>query len=137
ISFIDNSKYERFFLPYIVAAKAQFREHKERYLQHVEDIHGLNETFERTADLEKPLFVEQMLARTARIEAQRAETAIRRAEEAEARVRTLEAEREAAWKKRAAMREAQEAAERKHQQDPKFQRKRKRRSARRAKNKKR
>jgi hypothetical protein len=136
ISFIDKAKYEQFFLPYISAAKASFDEHKERYFSYVESASDVENSFANTVDIEKPLFVQQMVARIARTEAARANAAEARADAAEAQLRLLQMEKEAAWSVRAKVRKEQEEAERRNSLDPKHVRKRRKQAAQRAKKQK-
>lgn len=133
VSFIDTDRYERFFTPYINAAKADFREHKKRYFEYFENANQVDKEFDTTPNLDKPLFVQQMIARVAKSESMRADAATKRAEEAEARLHALEAEKAAAWKTRERIRAEQLEAEKRNLRDPKHVRKRAKQAARRAK----
>jgi hypothetical protein len=124
VSFIDTDRYERFFTPYINAAKADFREHKKRYFEYFENANQVDKEFDTTPNLDKPLFVQQMIARVAKSESMRADAATKRAEEAEARLHALEAEKAGAWKTRERIRAEQLEAEKRNLRDPKHVRKR-------------
>ena len=60
ISIIDKPRYLRFFGPTIQAARISFEEQKKLYVKDVEGQYGaqaLEQAFEATPDLDKPLFV--------------------------------------------------------------------------------
>ncbi|MHC4276607.1 MAG: SIR2 family NAD-dependent protein deacylase [Planctomycetota bacterium] len=100
VSFIDKPRYLKFFGPSVSHAKASFSEQKESYLKETEQTYAtpLDEAFERTPDLEKPLFVTQMGWRVVEAAERRAQAALARAAVAEAKVKQLQEEKDAAWK---------------------------------------
>jgi len=137
VSFIDESLYLRFFGPSIDKAKLSFKEQKAKYINDIEQEYAtqLESEFEKTPDLEKPIFVAQMAWKLADVAKQREVHAMKRAEEAESRVRQLEAERDSAWKLKSKRRDEQEAARLRNMQDPKHMRKRQKQAKKRKKKK--
>lgn len=138
VSFIDKERYLRFFGPSVDAAKASYKQEKEKYIAEIEQAHvkNLDEAFDRTPDLEKPFFVAQMGWKLAEAARQREEYAKLRAAEAEAKVKRLEAEKEKAWRIRDKKKQEQETAHLRNLQDPKHVRKREKQAKKRRKNKK-
>jgi len=130
ISFIDKDRYARFFGPSIDAAKVSYKKEKRSYIEDLEETYtkDLDDSFDKTPDLEKPFFVAQMGWRRAEASQQREELAKQRALEAEAKVKQLESERDKAWKTREKRRQEQEAARLRNLKDPKHVRKRLRQS---------
>ena len=137
ISFIDKERYIRFFGPSIDAAKASYKQEKEKYCALVEqkNISKLDDAFEKTPDLEKPFFVTQMGWRTAESAQKSEKIAKKRAIEAEARVKQLEAEKDKNWKIRERKRQDQEAARERNLRDQKHVQKRNRQSKKRLRKK--
>jgi len=137
ISFIDKSRYEHFFGPSIDAAKASYETERAQYISGVESTYGrsLDDAFQQTPDLEKPLFVTQMAWQRARQLERSEDRALRRARDAEEKVRELEAERERAWKARDRRSTESEDARRRNLLDPKHLRKRRRQAKKRRRKK--
>jgi len=147
VSFIDKSRYLKFFGPSVSQARIAYEEQVDKYLQETEQTHRrqeFDEEFDRIPDLEKPFFVAQMgwqLARTAEKKAadvtRHAEARATRAEErartAEARIKAAEAEAKAARKKEITAQ--QEIRRLRNLRDPKHLRKRERQAKKRAKRK--
>ncbi|CAB1060143.1 hypothetical protein D1BOALGB6SA_4908 [Olavius sp. associated proteobacterium Delta 1] len=138
ISFIDKDRYVRFFGPSIDSAKASYEKEKSKYVSELEEAYtrNLDESFDKTPDLEKPFFVAQMGWRLAEASEQREELSRKRAIEAEAKVKQLESERDKAWKTRERRRQEQEAARLRNLQDPKHVRKRAKQAKKRKRKKK-
>ena len=145
ISFIDKDRYEHFFGPRIDAAKASYKNERDRYIEEIEETHieDIDVAFEQTPDLEKPFFVAQMGWKLAEESKQKEETskqkeelAIKRALDAEIKVKNLEAERDKAWKTREKTKQKQEDARLRNLQDPKHVRKRRRQAKKRKRKKK-
>jgi len=120
VSFIEKSRYQKFFGPSISAARTTFEEQKQHYLKEVEEAYRgeFDEAFESTPDLEKPFFVAQMDWRLAEASQRREEAAIKRAVQAEKNVDQLMAEKKIAWKTKEKRQQQQEAA---HQRNLKNQ----------------
>ena len=137
ISFIDKDRYLRFFGPSINAAKMSYEQEKAKYIDEIKDTYAgqMDESFDKTPDLEKPFFVAQMGWKLSESSRRREEHATQRAREAEAKVKWLEAERDKAWKTREKKRQEQEAAKLRNLQDPKHLRKRLRQAKKRRKKK--
>jgi hypothetical protein len=136
ISFIDRKRYEEFFGPMIRESLVVFAEQKEHYLREVEADAELDDAFDRTSNLEKPLFVSQIATRVANAAVQRANALAARASEAERKVDKLESEKAAGWKRKLEERERQEAARARNAADPALQRKKARQAKKRRRRKK-
>jgi len=134
----DRPKYLKFFGPAITAARASFAAEKEKYLKEFLQVSApaLDESFERTPDLEKPFFVSQMAWKVARTAEAKAEYEKQRAEAAEAELKRLRNEKDANWKRKHTARERQREAELRHQKDPKYLQKKQRQSKKRMQKKK-
>lgn len=68
LNFINEKNYCAFFKQDIDSAKLQYQEEKEKYIELLESLGSSSEldvAFESTPDLEKPLFLEQMLTKIA------------------------------------------------------------------------
>jgi hypothetical protein len=147
VSFIDKSRYLKFFGPSINQSRIAYQEQVDKYLQETEQTHRrqeFDEEFDRIPDLEKPFFVAQMgwqLARTAekksadlRRQAEaKASTAEQRARTAEARAKAAEDKARVAHKKE--IKAQQEANRLRNLQDPKHLRKRERQAKKRVRRK--
>ena len=138
VSFIDRSRYERFFGPSINAAKASYRKEKENYIKELEDTYtgNIDHAFKQTPDLEKPFFVAQMGWQLVEESKQREQIAVQRALNAEKKVEQLEAEKDKAWNTRKTKTMEQEKARLRNLQDPKHVRKRGRQAKKRNRKKK-
>ena len=128
VSFIDKGRYEHFFGPSISAAKIVFHQERMNFVTDLEQyyVRNVDEVFEEMPDLEKPFFVVHMGWRKARQLELREGSAVRRAVHAEEKVRTLELEKEKAWKTRENRAQEHEEGRLRNLMDPKHIRKRKR-----------
>lgn len=142
---IDQHKFLEFFGKRIDVAKLNFDKEKQRYIETVEgaNLRDLEEAFETTPSIEKPQFMSQMGWEMARVEEQKRAAAQRQSDraadelkDAQKRIRQLEQEREAGWKRKQTELEKQEAAKQSNLQDPKHVRKRKRQAKNRKRKKK-
>lgn len=156
VSFIDRSRYTKYFGPAIDQARLDYRDQRERYLAETEQAFRgdeLDAAFDRTPDLDKPFFVAQMGWQLARAAEEKAERVTAQAEDsrqaAERRVKSFQSQAKTAIE-RAEKAESQAEADRKARahaeteanrlrnlQDPKHQRKRNRQAKKRRKRKKR
>ena len=138
VSFIDKERYEHFFGPSISAAKISFHQERVNFVTDLEQHYAreVDEVFREIPDLEKPFFVAQMGWRKARQLELREGSAVRRAVHAEEKVRTLELEREKAWKTREERANKHEEGRLRNVMDPKHLRKRKKQAKKRKRNKK-
>lgn len=97
VSVVDDATYSRVFGSMIGSSKLEYEKEKEGYLasleQDVRTKKELDESFARTPDIEKPMFVSQMAWSVARAEGERRAKAEARASELK---RALESERAAA-----------------------------------------
>ena len=143
--FIDRRKFLEVFGKRIDIAKLDFDKEKQRYIETIEraNLRDLEEAFETTPSIEKPLFMSQMGWEMARVEEQKRaaaqsqrDRAADKLEDAQKRIRQLEQERDAGWKRKQAEFEKQEAARRRNLQDPKHVRKRRRQEKNRKRKKK-
>jgi hypothetical protein len=134
IPVVDQGQFNELFGRRIDLAVLDFAREKEKYIASVEvNQRELEEAFEATPDIEKPLFVSQMGWKTAhheeekreRIEKQREKTE-KELDEAKRQIKHLEQERDAGWKRRQEEVERQLAARKKNLGDPKHVRKRRR-----------
>ncbi|MBA5871826.1 MAG: hypothetical protein GDA68_17810, partial [Nitrospira sp. CR2.1] len=103
ISFIDRSRYVKFFGPSISQAKLAYGEQRDKYLAETEQTHRarqFDEAFEHTPDLEKPFFVAQMGWQLAQAAEEKAQRAVKDADNvrvtADKRVRDAQAQADAA-----------------------------------------
>ncbi|MBN1591983.1 MAG: hypothetical protein JW941_01895, partial [Candidatus Coatesbacteria bacterium] len=144
VSLIDSLRYSKYFGSTINSAHVVFEEQKEKYLKSIEEGHAerFERAFTRTPDLEKAQFVNQMgwkLLRTSELREREANERIQeaRAEAAQAKrkAKMLEAQRDAAWRKKAKVVERQLEATERHLHDPKHIRKRERQAKKRRKKK--
>lgn len=126
VNCIDRKRFLQVFGPYVNAARASLQLEKERYLDSAEAHFGddLEETFERTPDLEKPLFVHKIGLRILEISSDAAKEAVARADTAERQVRILLEEKDRGWRRGERERELQLRAEAHNKLDPKHVRKR-------------
>lgn len=142
---IDQRNFLEVFGKRIDIAKLDFDREKHRYIESVEraNLRDLEVAFETTPNIEKPLFVSQMGWKMAREEERERKEAQRQRDhaadelkDAQKRVRKLEQEREAGWKRKQNELEKQEAARQRNLQDPKHARKLKRQAKNRKRKKK-
>jgi len=134
----DRPRYLKFFGPAVTAARVSFATEKEKYLKEFSQVSAvtLDETFERTPDLEKPFFISQMAWKVVRTAEARAEHAKLRAEAAEAELKLLRTQRDSNWKRKQTARERQVEAELRQQKDPKHLKKKQKQAKQRLKKKK-
>lgn len=135
IVLIDKPRYERFFGPSIKAANTTYREERDRYIEDlaISTAEQLDHSFERSPDLEKPFFVQQMGWKLAASEQQKAEAARKEAEVAKQKANQMTLElaqvrrdQDTELGRRQRVRQRQLAAEERNLGDPKHLRKRKR-----------
>jgi len=100
ISFIDTAAYRRFFGSAIATAKSSFPEQKAKYVAAIEGLSSrdLEDAFEKTPDLEKPLFVARLNLRSIDAANSIALEQAARVRELEARVKQLETEKDKKWR---------------------------------------
>ena len=141
---VDRRRFLDFFGKRIDIAKFDFDKEKHRYIESVErtNLQELEDAFAATPDVEKPQFLSQMGWEIARAEERKREEAQRQKnramdelEIAQRRIRELEREKDAGWRRKQAESEKQEAARLRNLQDPKHLRKRKRQAKERKKKK--
>ena len=137
ISFIDETRYLKYFGPAIDIARIKYEEEKEKYVETMEKIHvrDIDDAFTKTPDLEKPYFVIQMAWQEAEKHERKAEEANRRASEAKLELQKLKAVKEITLKIKKERRELHEAQYLKNLSDPKRQKQLRRRAKRRRKKK--
>ncbi len=112
ISFIDRDRYKKFFGAAIATAKTSFPEQKAKYISAIESVSsaGLDDQFQNTPDLEKPLFVARLNLRSVDAARSATEKALEQVAELKVRVKQLEAEKEKKWRLKAKSRASQERA---------------------------
>lgn len=146
IVLIDKPRYEKFFGPSINAANTTYREERDKYIQELAEstAEELDDIFERTPELEKPFFVQQMgwrIAASAEARAavahQEAEVAKKKADLAIVELARVKREQDTKLKQRQLMREKQLAAEERNIRDPKHLKKRQRQAKKKARKRKR
>ena len=125
ITVVDKQRYLRFFGPVVNAARVEFEDQKQKFVQELEpsQVEKLEEAFENTPDLEKPFFVTQLVWRAAEAAERKAAQAAKRAATAEEKVKQLEREKETNFKVRDNRRKQEQDGRAKHQGDPNRQRK--------------
>jgi len=135
IVLIDRARYEKFFGPSINAARTTYREERDKYIEELTQsaTKDLDAEFERTPDLEKPFFVQQMGWKVAAQAEERAaaarkeaEAAKQKAEAAAVEIARLTRDQDAKLKRRQEARQRQLAAEERNLRDQKHLRKRER-----------
>src|SRR5205814_2025009 len=111
---LDKARYEKFFGPSIDLAYTTYREEREKYLKDLSTMSpkALDEAFDRTPDLEKPFFVQQLGWRLAQESQRKADAAIKKAHEVEIELDRMKLERDSKWRHRKEIRDAQVIAER-------------------------
>ncbi len=138
VNIIDEERYVHFFGPVIRQARLKYEEEKTRYLEEAaghSDEARLDQQFEQISDLQKPLFAVQMAWKVADRASARAEIFAKQTRDLQERVKRLEGEKAAGWKRKEAVRQQQEAARQRHLKDPKHQRKRARQAKKRQRKK--
>jgi SIR2-like protein len=125
VSFIDKPRYLKFFGPIIHQSRILYEEQKNKLIQEIEQhtLLDLDQAFDGTPDLEKPLFVSRLVTRNVEAAERVAREATARAELAEIRVKTLEGEKARKARKVSRRRGQQAAAEAQHRTDLARQRK--------------
>ncbi len=125
ISFIDRDKYGKFFGAAISSAKASYQEQKEKYISAIESVSSsdLDNQFQSTPDLEKPLFVARLNLRSVAAARAATERAMDQVSLLKARVRQLEAEKDKKWREKAKTRASQEVSRKKRSYPAKKQKK--------------
>ena len=136
IEFIDRARYERYFGRMIDASKALYREEIEGYIRDLEDdAERLEDAYEKTQDLEKPLVVVQLGLRIAESATHRERVGAKERMELERKVQELEGRLERS--RRSEETERQERARARNQKDPKHAKKRAKQAKKRRKKRKR
>lgn len=142
ITIIDQKQYRRFFGVAIDQAKIQFEKEKQRFIDQLEDsrisIAELDEAFEKTPDLEKPIFVQQMgwtVARCIEKEVEKQQEKLKQSESeqklARKKLRQMEHEKEQERKQRITA--EQKLAQIRNEKDLKHLKKRRRQAMKRRK----
>jgi hypothetical protein len=122
---VDDDVYAQAFGPIIHQSRLRFEEQKAKMMSDWPDqVDVVAAAFEKTAEINKPIFVEQLGWRLAREAEAREQAANRKLSDLKEQIRTLEAQRDANWKRKERARQLQEAAEARNALDPKHVRKR-------------
>ncbi len=133
VSFIDKKRYEQFFGSSIDQAKISYERERDAYVADLEKVYAkdVDDAFNATPDIEKPFFSVQMAWTLTRSSREKEKVANEGRIKAEVQVRTLESERDEAWRIRKKRTEDQDAAELRNLQNPKHVRKRRKQAKRR------
>ncbi len=133
VSFIDKKRYEQFFGSSIDQAKISYERERDAYVAELEKVYvkDVDDAFNATPDIEKPFFSVQMAWKLTRSSREKEKVANEGRIKAEVQVRTLESERDEAWRIRKKRTKDQDAAELRNLQNPKHVRKRRKQAKRR------